>query len=134
MGFVTVPGIQGRMLHAIGQHYDVTWNRRTLAEFVASLGSGTALGIGASFTARQLSKLIPVYGQVAGAAAAGGASAAVAYALGRAACHHLEQVRHGVRDPQGVAATCRGALQEACTRFRDGRVRERRSATPGRAP
>jgi uncharacterized protein (DUF697 family) len=120
MGFVTVPGIQGKMLHTIGNHYGMTWNRRTLAQFATSLGSGTALGISASFTLRQLTKLIPIYGQVAGAAAAGVASAAVTYALGRAACHYLEQVHAGRSDPAGVAETYRGSLKEAYAMFRHG--------------
>jgi uncharacterized protein (DUF697 family) len=120
VGFVTVPGIQGAMLHAVGAHYHIPWNRRTLGQFAASLGSGTALGISVSFSLRQLGKLIPVYGQVAGAAAAGAGSAAVTYALGRAACHYLEQLRAGRKDPEGVAATYRGSLQEAYAMFRSG--------------
>jgi uncharacterized protein (DUF697 family) len=122
MGFVSVPSVQGKMLHSIAVSYGITWDRRTLKEFVASLGSGTALGIGASFTARQLTKLVPVYGQLAGAAAAGAASAAVTYALGRAACHYLEQARSGRRDPKGVAETYRGSLKEAYAMFRRAAV------------
>jgi uncharacterized protein (DUF697 family) len=118
VGFVTVPGIQSAMLHGIAEHYEVTWNRRALTQFAASLGSGTALGIGASFGLRQLGKLIPGYGQVAGAAVAGAASAAVTYALGRAACYYLEQAREGRTDPDGVAAIYRGSLQEAYAMFR----------------
>jgi uncharacterized protein (DUF697 family) len=118
MGLVTVPGIQGKLLHSIAASYGLAWNRRTLTEFATSLGSGTAIGIGASFTARQLTKLVPVYGQLAGAAAAGVASAAVTYALGRAACYYLEQARHGRRDPAGVAGTYRGSLKEAYEMFR----------------
>ncbi|WP_435105492.1 YcjF family protein [Arhodomonas sp. AD133] len=129
VGFVTVPTLQGKMLHSVAVLYGVAWNRRTLREFLASLGSGTALGIGASFTARQLAKLIPVYGQLAGAAAAGLASAAVTYALGRAACYYLEQVRLGQRDPEGVADTYRGALKEAYELFR-----RRQRATADRDP
>ena len=121
MGFVTVPTVQGRMLYSIGRHYRIAWDRQTLREFVASLGTGTAIGIGASFTARQLAKLVPVYGQLAGAAAAGTATAAITYALGRAACYYLEQVRLGQRDPKGVANTYHGALREAWHLFGPGR-------------
>lgn len=120
VGFVTVPGVQGAMLHAIAAYYGIEWHRRTLTQFAASLGSGTVLGISASFSLRQLGKLVPVYGQVAGAAAAGAASAAVTYALGRAACHYLEQVRAGRSDPEGVAAMYRGSLKEAYAMFRRG--------------
>ncbi|MDN5870347.1 MAG: GTP-binding DUF697 domain-containing protein [Nitrococcus sp.] len=126
LGFVTVPTLQGKMLHSIAALYGVEWNRRTLKEFVASLGTGTALGIAVSFTARQLMKLIPVYGQIAGAAAAGASSAAVTYALGRAACYYLEQVRLGRRDPAGVASMYRGSLKKAYAELRrrgDGGLR-----------
>ena len=117
MGFVTVPTLQGKMLHSIALIYGIAWNRRTLKEFVASLGTGTALGIGVRFSARQLVKLIPVYGQLAGATAAGAASATITYALGRAACYYLEQVRLGRRDPAGVAHAYRGALKDAYAKF-----------------
>ncbi|MBK1674340.1 hypothetical protein CKO35_13715 [Ectothiorhodospira shaposhnikovii] len=121
MGAVTVPTLQGKMLHSIARIYALPWDRRTLKAFLASLGMSTALGIGAGFAARQLGKLIPVYGQVAGATAAGVASGAVTYALGRAACHYLEQRRQGVDTPQGVAETFRGALKEAYVMFRQPR-------------
>jgi uncharacterized protein (DUF697 family) len=134
MGFVTVPTVQGKMLHGIAASYGIAWNRRTLKEFVASLGSGTALGIGASFTARQLTKLVPVYGQLAGAAAAGVASAAVTYALGRAACYYLEQARRGRRDPAGVAGTYRGSLKEAYAMFRRGTLTAAAAGTDTSGP
>ncbi|MDN5849291.1 MAG: DUF697 domain-containing protein, partial [Nitrococcus sp.] len=135
MGFVTVPTLQGKMLHSIAALYGVEWNRRTLKEFVASLGTGTALGIGVSFTARQLMKLIPVYGQIAGAAAAGATSAAVTYALGRAACYYLEQVRLGRRDPAGVASMYRGSLKQAYAKFhRRGDIDPRSKLNQDAAP
>ena len=115
---VTVPAVQAKLLHSLAGLYGEPWDRRTLIAFLASLGSGAALGIGAGFTARQLGKLIPVYGQTAGAAAAGVASAAVTYALGRAACQYLELARAGRSDPDAVAATWRGALKEAHALFR----------------
>lgn len=135
MGFVTVPTLQGKMLHSISALYGIEWNRRTLKEFLASLGTGTALRIGASFTARQLTKLIPVYGQLAGAAAAGAASATITYALGRAACYYLEQVRLGRRDPAGVAGAYRGALKDAYAKFHRRGPPGRQSVTnEGAAP
>lgn len=117
MGFVTVPTLQGKMLHSIASIYGIEWNRRTLKEFVASLGTGTALGIGVRFSVRQLVKLIPGYGQLAGATAASAASATITYALGRAACYYLEQMRLGRRDPAGVADAYRGALKDAYAHF-----------------
>ncbi len=117
-GLVTVPTLQGKMLHSLARLYDLAWTRRNLTTFFASLGSGAALGIGASFAARQVAKLIPIYGQTAGAAAAGTASAVVTYAIGRAACQYLEQQRSGRFDPAEVARTYRGALKEAHELFR----------------
>ncbi|GGX75041.1 YcjF family protein [Saccharospirillum salsuginis] len=116
-GFVTVPTLQGKMLHSIGHYYGRHWDRTSLTEFATSLGSGTLLGIGASFGARQLGKLVPVYGQSVGAVAAGTASATVTYALGRAACYYLEQAELGETDPAGVADAYRGSLKEAWQLF-----------------
>lgn len=116
-GLVTVPTLQGKMLHTVGRFHDQSWDRRTLKEFSASLGSGALLGIGASFGARQLGKLIPVYGQSVGALAAGSASAAVTYALGRAASYYLEQKALGHDDPAGVAREYQGSLKEAWQLF-----------------
>lgn len=117
-GLVTVPTLQGKMLHSIGRFYQRQWNKRTLSEFATSLGSGVLLGMGASFGARQLGKLVPVYGQTVGALAAGSASAAVTYALGRAACYYLEQAESGEADPEGVSATYHRSLKEAYQMFR----------------
>ncbi|MHA7878758.1 MAG: YcjF family protein [Saccharospirillum sp.] len=117
-GLVTVPTLQGKMLHSIGRLYQRDWSRRTLKAFGASLGSGVLLGMGASFGARQLGKLVPVYGQTVGALAAGTASAAVTYALGRAACYYLEQMEAGQPDPQGVSDTYHRSLKEAYQMFR----------------
>ncbi|AGA33512.1 hypothetical protein TVNIR_1851 [Thioalkalivibrio nitratireducens DSM 14787] len=118
VGLVTVPTLQGKMLHSLASLYGLEWDRRTLYEFLGSLGSGALLFAGATFTARQIGKLVPVYGQTAGAVAAGAASAAVTYALGRAACQYLEQVWIGQPDPDGVARTYQGALKEAYRMFR----------------
>ncbi len=116
-GLITVPTLQGKMLHSIGSFYGRDWDKTTLKEFATSLGSGTLLGIGASFGARQLGKLVPVYGQSVGAIAAGTASATVTYALGRAACYYLEQAELGKTDPEGVAQAYRGSLKEAYHMF-----------------
>ena len=89
VGAVSVPATQLAMLRELGQLYDVPWNRQTSAAFLGALG----LGVGARFTAsyglRQLAKLIPIYGQTIGAAAAGSVSFVTTYALGRAAAYFL---------------------------------------------
>lgn len=112
MGLVTVPTIQGKLLHSVARIYGLSWNARTLRQFAASLGTGTALGIGLSLGARQLAKLVPGYGQTVGAAAAGATSFSVTYALGKAACYYLDRMRSG-GDIEQVARVYRESLKEA---------------------
>jgi uncharacterized protein (DUF697 family) len=112
-GAVAVPAVQSKMLHSLARIYGVEWNRKALGEFAAALGIGAVSRIIASFGLRELSKLIPVYGQTAGAAAAAAASFATTFAIGKAACYFLSQHRVGAVDPQGVAKTYSAALSEA---------------------
>lgn len=121
LGAISVPTIQGKMLHSIGRIYDVRWDRRTIAEFAASLGAGTVLGIGLGLGARQLVKLIPGYGQTLGAAAAGLAGFTVTWALGMAACHYLGVRRTGSSVPvRDVRRVYEKALKEALDMAREG--------------
>jgi uncharacterized protein (DUF697 family) len=101
------------MLHSLGRIYGVEWSRKALGEFAAALGIGAVSRFIASFGLRELSKLIPVYGQTAGAAAAAAASFAATFAIGKAACYFLSQRRAGAADPQGVANAYSAALSEA---------------------
>jgi uncharacterized protein (DUF697 family) len=65
-----------------------------------------------SFGIRQLVKLIPVYGQTAGAAAAAASSFAVTYAMGKAASYYLHARRRGL-EAREVADVYSKALREA---------------------
>ncbi len=112
-GAVAVPAIQAKMLHSLALIHDVAWDRQILGEFSACLGAGTATRIAASLGLRQLAKLIPVYGQTVGAAAAAATSFATTVALGKAAVHFLKRRRAGISDPDGVARAYREALREA---------------------
>ena len=112
-GAVAVPGVQGKMLHALAGIYGVAWDRRALGEFAAAVGTGALVRMATAFGAREFAKLIPVYGQTAGAAAAAAASFATTYALGKAACHFLARRRSGASDPDGVAAAYRESLADA---------------------
>lgn len=94
VGLVAVPSLQGKMLHALAGRYDIDWDRRIATEFIAALGSGFLYRYALSLGSRQLAKLIPVYGQTAGAAAAASISFASTYALGRAACLYLYRRKH----------------------------------------
>jgi uncharacterized protein (DUF697 family) len=126
VGVVTVPTIQGKMLHSIGRIYDVAWNGQRLRQFAASLGTGTAMSIGLRHGARQLAKLVPVYGATVGAVAASASSFSVTYALGMAACYYLGLTRNDRDDSQSMARISqvyRESLKEAF-----GMVRARRSA------
>ncbi len=89
LGLVTVPAIQAKMLHSLANQYGVQWNKRTFTELTGSLGSSFALQYSAKLGARQLIKLIPVYGQTIGAAAAASMSFATTYGLGRVACYYF---------------------------------------------
>lgn len=112
-GVALVPAIQAKLIHAVGAIYDVSWNRRTLSEFAGALGATTLLRVAGGFGARELAKLIPLYGQTAGAAAAAVMSFATTYALGKAACYFLERRKAGTSDPAGVAQTYKTALAAA---------------------
>ncbi len=112
-GAVAVPAVQSKMLHSLALIYGVEWNRKALGEFAACLGVGAVSRLLAGFGLRELAKLIPVYGQTAGAAAAAATSFATTFAIGKAACYFLAQHRLGASDPQGVAKAYSTALSEA---------------------
>ena len=77
------------MLHSLAQKYGIEWSTRNFSEFSAALGSSFALRYVTSLGARQLAKLVPGYGQLAGSAFAVTVSYASTFALGRAACNYL---------------------------------------------
>lgn len=114
VGAVTVPTLQAAMLRALGKNYGVRWTRARMTEFTLALGAGAAFRYGASYAVRQLTKLIPVYGQTAGAAAAGAISFAATYALGRAAAMYLFRTQHGEAiDTDELRALYTDALRRA---------------------
>jgi uncharacterized protein (DUF697 family)/predicted GTPase len=112
-GAIAVPGVQARMLYALAARRGVPWDRRTLTEFGGCLGASILTGLAARFGVRQLVKLVPVYGQTVGSAAAAAASFATTYALGRAVLVFLDRRESGTSDPEAVAAAFRSALSTA---------------------
>lgn len=118
-GMVAVPGVQATLLHKIAQLYGVPWDRRTYAEFAGALGGGLVARYAGGYGIRQLTKLIPVYGQTAGAAAAAAMSFATTYALGRAACTFARRRKAGVVEPAEVRHTYALALTEALRMVKD---------------
>ena len=121
-GLIAVPGVQAKMLHTISQLYGVEWNRRVAAEFAAALGAGTVVSTLGGFGLRQLAKLIPVYGQTVGAAAASAASFAATYALGKAAVYYLSRRHLGGAAAEGVTATYKHAFATAFSMAREHKV------------
>ena len=112
-GLVAVPGVQAKMLHSLASIYGVRWDRRTLGEFASGVGTGTVVRMLSNLGIRQLVKLIPVYGQTAGALAASAASFATTFALGKAACYFLGRRRMGDSNIKGVAEVYAAALADA---------------------
>jgi uncharacterized protein (DUF697 family) len=119
-GAVLVPAVQAAMLHQLAKLHGVQWQTRDYAEFAGALGAGTLIRTASTFGIRQLVKLIPVYGQTAGAAAAAAASFAATYALGKAASFYLARRRHGVTSAE-VSNVYREALRDA---FRKAKERD----------
>jgi uncharacterized protein (DUF697 family) len=119
-GAIAVPGVQAKLLHTLAEIYGVPWDRRTMTAFAGCLGAGVITRLLATFGVREVVKLVPVYGQTAGAAVAAAASFSTTYALGKAAGYFLARARLGESDPAGVAAAYKRALETAL-----GMARER---------
>jgi uncharacterized protein (DUF697 family) len=111
-GVVAVPVVQAAMLRQLAKLYGVGWDKRDYAEFAGALGTGTLVRLASTFGVRQLVKLIPVYGQTAGAAAAAAASFAATYAMGKAASYFLAMRQQGKASDE-VASVYKAALREA---------------------
>jgi len=79
------------------------------------------------FGLRQLLKLVPVYGQTAGAAAAAAMSFATTYALGKAAAYFLARRRLGASADDGVLRAYKEALKTALAVASERQVERARS-------
>lgn len=95
VGTVSVPALQGAMLHALARRHGLEWTGARIALFASAMGTGAIVHFAASHMLRQGVKLVPVYGQTLGAAAAAAASFAATYALGRAASAWLYRTSRG---------------------------------------
>ena len=116
VGVVSVPALQGAMLHALARRQGVAWTPARAGLFASALGSGILLRYAAAFALRQGAKLVPFVGQTLGAAAAATVSFAATYALGRAAAAWLFRTSRG--EPVS-AAELRKLYAEALRSARD---------------
>jgi uncharacterized protein (DUF697 family) len=90
-----VPALQARLLHLLAGLYKLRWTTRNTSEFLGLLGGGFAAAYGLRLAGRSALKLIPGWGQTAGAVWGASASGATTYALGKAACVYLARRREG---------------------------------------
>jgi len=84
---IILPGIQSRMVHQLAKLYGQPMSAERFKEVATSLG----IGLLARQAVRELAKLIPYVGSVAGAAVAWAST----YALGRAFCLYYQEVCDG---------------------------------------
>lgn len=98
------------MLKGLAAHYDVAWTRTNFARFTAAVGSGTLAMWGLGYGVRELVKLIPGVGSIAGGALNAAAAFALAAGVGEAACVWLAYRRRGAEAP---AAEVRQAFRDA---------------------
>jgi uncharacterized protein (DUF697 family) len=88
---VGVPAIQAKMLQTLAGIYQQAWDRRAILDFLALLGAGVGVAYGARTLGGALFKLIPAWGQTAGAIWGATTSASVTFALGKAAGFHFSR-------------------------------------------
>lgn len=107
----------GLMLRALAGRFSVAVAPAQYWEFAGALGGGVLLGIGARFGIRELIKVIPVYGNVAGAALNATAALALTIGIGQAACKYLGMLKSGqVIDKAAIRKVFEEAMGEAFRR------------------
>lgn len=119
VAIAAVPAIQGAMLYRLGRRFAVDWTASDVASLLGALGSAVLVRQGAMFALREAAKLVPVYGQVGGAAAAALSSFAFTYALGCAARAYLKGRQSGqAATRQAIRDAYRDALAGAFDAYR----------------
>jgi uncharacterized protein (DUF697 family) len=122
VAIAAVPAIQGAMLRTLGSRFSVEWTASDIASLLGAVGTAALLRQGIGFILKQGAKLIPVYGQIGGAAAASLSSFAFTYALGYAACVYLKGRQTGVAaSARDIQEAYRAALVKAFDIFRASR-------------
>ncbi len=121
-----VPALQAGLLHRLAGLYRQRWSARSSAEFLGLLGSGFAAAYGARLAGRSLVKLIPVWGQTAGAVLGASASGAITFALGKAACLYLGRKNEGQAiDAEALRKAYRDGLDQGRHLIRQQQDREK---------
>lgn len=115
-----VPSVQAGLLRALAATYRLEWSRRNTSEFLGLLGAGFALAYGLRLAGRSVVKLVPGWGQTAGAVWGATANGATTYALGKAACVYLARRREGrATEAAMLQAEFRAALRRGRTLMRE---------------
>lgn len=96
MDWVAVSAVQAKLLHSLAQLYGQHWDRSTITEFLGLAGAGIASGYLTRLLSRTVAKLIPVWGQTAGAIWGASSSGAATYALGKAAIYFFARRKDGL--------------------------------------
>lgn len=91
-----VPSLQIKLLHTLATLYQRPWSNRTISEFFSLLGTGFMTGYLMRWVGRGLVKLIPAWGQTFGAVWGASTSAAITFALGKAAVYYLAHQGEGI--------------------------------------
>lgn len=108
-----VPALQMKMLHTLASIYQRPWTQRTISEFFGALGAGFFSELLLRWVGRGLVKLIPAWGQTLGAVWGASTSAAITFALGKAAVFYLSRQGLGVPiDSAALKQVYAGALEK----------------------
>ncbi|MFL5253555.1 MAG: GTPase [Rhodopila sp.] len=122
VAIAAVPAVQGAMLRTLGFRFGVEWTRTDIASLLGALGTAALVRQGIGFAVKQGVKLVPVYGQTAGAVAASLSSFAFTYGLGYAACVYLKaRQAGGAASDQEIKNAYRAALAQAFEIFKASR-------------
>ncbi len=126
LGFAMVPAIQAKMIHSLASIYGWVWTREYWHEFFAVLGAGAVIRYIGGFLVRETVKLVPIWGQTAGAITAALYSFATTYALGVAADAYLRKLTLGEAiNPDVIRERFETALSEGADIFRESDIYKR---------
>lgn len=108
-----VPALQMKMLHTLASIYQRPWSQRSTSEFFGALGAGFFGELVVRWMGRGLVKLVPGWGQTMGAVWGASSSAALTFALGKAAVYYLGNLSEGVPiDSAALRHIYSGALEK----------------------